>query len=163
MPVRPARRTNANGLGNIRICPGLPAIEGIVGSIAEAARSANQSSPLSPVDAPNLDADAVTVGDARARAEAGTAILIDIREPQEHATGVAACARLLPMSQLNQRWHEIPTDPNTPVLLICRTQNRSAAVMRALRGTGRYGHVCYVDGGMSEWARRGWPMVRPGG
>jgi rhodanese-related sulfurtransferase len=115
------------------------------------------------VYAPNLDADAVTVDDARARTEAGTAILVDIREPAEHATGVAPGARLLPMSQLNQRWQEIPADPATPVLLICRTQNRSSAVMRALRGTGRYGHVYYVDGGMSEWARRGWPMVRPGG
>jgi len=24
-----------------------------------------------------------------------------------------------------------------------------------------YGHVRFVDGGMSEWARRGWPLVQP--
>jgi hypothetical protein len=24
-----------------------------------------------------------------------------------------------------------------------------------------YAHVRYVSGGMSEWARRGWPMVKP--
>lgn len=105
--------------------------------------------------------DAVSLDEARAAHEAGHAVLIDIREPQEHATGVAAGARLLPMRQLSQRLHEIPTDPTRPVLLICNTQNRSSAALRALREHG-FGHVRYVNGGMSEWARRGWPMVRPG-
>lgn len=104
---------------------------------------------------------AVSVEFARAEHEAGRALLIDIREPDEHATGVAAGAKLLPMRQLAARVGEIPTDPSRPVLLICRTQNRSSNVLRALRERG-YAHVRYVDGGMSEWARRGWPMVKPG-
>jgi len=86
----------------------------------------------------------------------------DIREPHEHANGVAPGARLLPTSQLNRRFGEIPTDATRPVLLICHTQNRSSAVQRALRNMNGYDHVWYVYGGMSEWARRGWPMVRPG-
>ena len=87
-------------------------------------------------------------------------MLIDIREPEEHATGVAEGARLLPMRQLSRRIAEIPIDPSQPVLLICKTQNRSSATLRALRERG-YAHVRYVNGGMSEWARRGWPMVKP--
>ena len=106
-------------------------------------------------------ADVVSLDTARAELESGQAVLIDIREPQEHATGVAAGAQLLPMRQLSQRLSEIPTDPARPVLLICNTQNRSSATLRALRERG-YGHVRYVNGGMSEWARRGWPMVKPG-
>jgi rhodanese-related sulfurtransferase len=47
-----------------------------------------------------------------------------------------------------------------PVLLICNTQNRSSATLTALRERG-YAHVRYVQGGMSEWVRRGWPVVRP--
>ena len=105
-------------------------------------------------------ADAVSLEVARAEHESGRALLIDIREPAEHATGVAAGARLLPMSQLGQRLGEIPVDTAQPVLLICNTQNRSRATLKALRQHG-YGHVRFVDGGMSEWARRGWPMVRP--
>lgn len=105
-------------------------------------------------------ADAVSLDVARAEHEAGRAVLIDIREPEEHATGVAAGARLLPMRQLSRRLDEIPTDPQQPVLLICNTQNRSSATLRALRERG-YTHVRYVNGGMSEWARRGWPMVKP--
>ena len=98
---------------------------------------------------------------AREALEAGSALVIDIREPDEHARGVAAGARLLPMSQLPQRWREIPADPGRPVLLICNTQNRSSATLAALRRQGAYAHVRYVHGGMSEWMRRGWPVVAP--
>ncbi len=106
-------------------------------------------------------ADAVDLATARAELESGRAIVFDLREPAAHATGVAAGARLLPMSRLKERLAEIPIDPSRPVLLICNTQNRSKATLRALRETGGYAHVRYVDGGMSEWARRGWPMVPP--
>lgn len=105
--------------------------------------------------------DAVSLEAARAEHEAGRVVLIDIREPSEHATGVAAGARLIPMSQLGKRWSEVPNDPARPVLLICNTQNRSSATVRALRDNG-FTHVRYVSGGMSEWARRRWPMVKPG-
>lgn len=105
-------------------------------------------------------APAVSLDTARAAHEAGRVTLIDIREPAEHATGVAAGAQLLPMRQLAARLSEIPTDPSRPVLLICNTQNRSRAVQQALKERG-YHHVQYVNGGMSEWARRGWPLVKP--
>ncbi len=106
--------------------------------------------------------DVVSLDFARAEHEAGRVVLIDIREPSEHATGVAKGVQLLPMRQMSTRLSEIPPADGKPVLLICNTQNRSAATLRALREKG-YGHVRYVDGGMSEWARRNWPMVKPGG
>ena len=106
----------------------------------------------------------ISLDDARRLFQGGGVVLIDIREPEEHATGVVAGARLLPMSQLSQRLREIPVDSKTPVLLICRTQNRSSATLRALRkqlGEQNYAHVRFVQGGMSEWAQRGWPLVPP--
>lgn len=107
-------------------------------------------------------ADSVSLEEARKAAESGKVILIDVREPQEHATGVVAGARLLPTSQIQGRWAEIPTDASKPVLLVCNTQNRSSSVLRALREQGpKYDHVRYVQGGMSEWNRRGWPVVAP--
>jgi len=105
-------------------------------------------------------ADSVTLDFARAELEAGRVILIDIREPNEHATGVAKGAQLLPMRQLGARLSEIPTATDKPVLLICNTQNRSSATLAALRQRG-YPHVRFVQGGMSEWNRRGWPVVKP--
>ena len=102
----------------------------------------------------------VTIDTARAEAEAGRALLVDVREPQEHATGVARGAKLLPMREIGARLSEIPKDAAQPVLLICNTQNRSRAVWQALRERG-YTNVRYVEGGMSEWARRGLPLVKP--
>jgi rhodanese-related sulfurtransferase len=101
---------------------------------------------------------AVTLEQARAEHEGGRALLVDIREPDEHATGVAPGARLLPMRQLGRRIAELPRD--RPVLLICNTQNRSRATYEALRERG-YTNLRYVSGGMSEWVRRGWKVTPP--
>ena len=117
---------------------------------------------LAALAAPSFADDAsVTLEAARSALETGGAVMIDIREPVEHANGVAPGARLLPMSQIGQRLAEIPADPARPVLLICNTQNRSSKTLRALRERG-YAHLRFVEGGMSEWARRGWPLVKPG-
>jgi rhodanese-related sulfurtransferase len=102
----------------------------------------------------------VSLDEARQLLEQGQALVFDIREPDEHATGVAQGMRLLPMSQLEKRVSEIPNDPAQPVLIICNTQNRSSRVVEAIREAG-WTHVRYVNGGMSEWAKRGWPMFKP--
>ena len=104
----------------------------------------------------------VTLEAARNALETSSHLVVDIREPDEHATGVAKGMRLIPMSQLGKRLGELATPNQQPVLLICNTQNRSARVVEQLRAAG-YSNVSYVHGGMSLWATRGWPMVKPGG
>ncbi|MFY7857722.1 MAG: rhodanese-like domain-containing protein [Rubrivivax sp.] len=147
-PNRPSRR-------RLVLATGL----GVLGSATAWAQGDSPSAGAPPAAAPAPGA--VTLDAARQAHESGQAVLIDIREPIEHARGVAAGAVLLPMSQLRQRVGEIPTDPSRPVLLISNTHTRAAAPLRALRQHG-YGHVSYVDGGMAEWVRRGWPVVLPG-
>lgn len=109
---------------------------------------------------PETDLPNVSLDQARAELEDGKAMVIDIREAQEHATGVAQGVVLLPMSQVAQRVSEIPKQADQPVLLICNTQNRSRAMTEALQEQG-FTNIRYVNGGMSEWAKRGWPMVKP--
>ena len=106
------------------------------------------------------EADKVSLQQARAEHEAGRVLLLDIRETREHQTGVAQGAVLLPMSQLSQKQTLIPKNPDQPVLLICNTQNRSKASLEKLKAQG-YQNIRYVEGGMSEWASKGWPMVAP--
>ncbi len=105
-------------------------------------------------------APSVSINAARDALQNASAIVIDIREPSEHATGVAQGARLLPMSQLSKRISEVPKSNDQPVLLICNTQNRSAKVAEQLRAAG-YTNISYVNGGMSQWAKQQWPMVKP--
>lgn len=109
---------------------------------------------------PELDALRVSLDEGRTLLEQGQTIVFDIREPKEHATGVADGVRLLPVSQLEKRLGEIPRDPSQPVLLICNTQNRSSRVAMALKEAG-WNNVRFIHGGMEGWARRGWPMVKP--
>lgn len=105
-------------------------------------------------------APSVSLDDARDALQKSSAIVFDIREPGEHATGVAKGVRLLPMSQLSKRINEVPKSNDQPVLLICNTQNRSARVAEQLRAAG-YSNISYVNGGMSQWATRQWPMIKP--
>ena len=104
--------------------------------------------------------DHVSLEQARAEHEAGKVMLVDIRETREHKTGVAAGAVLLPMSELGEKIGQLPHNSDQPVLLICNTQNRSKATLLKLKQQG-YTNIRYVDGGMSQWAAKGWPMVVP--
>ena len=67
----------------------------------------------------------VDVAAAREASAAGRAVLIDIRESDEHALGIAPGAQRLPLSPLASRIAEIPRNADQPVLLICATQGRS--------------------------------------
>ncbi|MCK7501402.1 MAG: rhodanese-like domain-containing protein [Comamonadaceae bacterium] len=107
--VLPARRRLVCGLAAAALC-----------AAALPASAAGADEPL-PLEAAR---------DALAR---GDALVFDIREPAEHARGVAPGIRLLPMSRIDDRLSEIPKDPAQPVLLVCQTQNRSRAVARAAR------------------------------
>jgi rhodanese-related sulfurtransferase len=102
----------------------------------------------------------VSLEDARKALETSSQIVIDIREPYEHANGVAKGAKLIPMSQLGARLAELPKPGKEPFLVICNTQNRSANIVGQLQNMG-YTNASYVNGGMSQWARQAWPMVKP--
>jgi rhodanese-related sulfurtransferase len=103
----------------------------------------------------------VSLEQARQDLEQGKVVMIDVREQEEHATGVAAGALLIPMSQIEQRLSEIPTDTSRPVYVICNTQNRSSATLNFLRKMPQYQHLRFVEGGMSQWAANGWPLIPP--
>jgi rhodanese-related sulfurtransferase len=102
----------------------------------------------------------VSLDEARSLVGNSSVTVLDIREPDEHATGVAKGMKLIPMSTLESRLNELPRSPNSRVLLICNTQNRSSAVAKELRTRG-FTNVEYVRGGMSEWAKRGWTLESP--
>lgn len=102
----------------------------------------------------------VTLEEARAALEKSTKVVIDIREPYEHATGVAKGAKLIPMSQLGKRLAELPKPGAEPFLVICNTQNRSSNIVAQLQSMG-YTNASYVNGGMSLWSAKAWPMVKP--
>jgi rhodanese-related sulfurtransferase len=75
-----------------------------------------------------------------------SAVLVDVREPDETATGVIAGARLIPLGQLASRLDEL--EPGE-VLLICKGGGRSARACHLLQAAGR--DAVSVAGGMIAW------------
>jgi len=91
--------------------------------------------------------------------DVGDDLLLDVREDDEWAAGRAPSAVHLPMSQLQARLAEVPTD--WPVAVVCKVGGRSAQVTAYLLANGR--QVRNVEGGMAEWQRRGLPLeAEPG-
>jgi rhodanese-related sulfurtransferase len=92
---------------------------------------------------------------ARKRATRESIQLIDVRSPEEfQLDGHIAGARLLPLHALAQRLTEITRD--TPIVLICRSGNRSQVAAELLERQG-YRDISNVQGGMTAWRRAGLP------
>jgi len=96
----------------------------------------------------------ITAAEAIARAEAGTARLVDVREQDEWDRGHSPLATLVPMSQLQARLGEIPDDE--PLLIVCHAGVRSARVTQALVRAGY--DASNVAGGMTAWVAAGGPL-----
>lgn len=90
--------------------------------------------------------------DRRLRDDADRPLLLDVRERSEFDTVRAPGAALLPTSQFMARIAELPSD--RPLLVICHSGGRSAAVTAYLLRTGRT-DVANVAGGMAAWERAG--------
>ncbi len=81
--------------------------------------------------------------------------LLDVREDFEVAEGMIPGAIHIPMGELNARLDEI--DRSRPVVVVCRSGNRSARVADALTGAGFTADT--MAGGMIAWQRAGLPVT----
>ncbi|MDQ0212026.1 rhodanese-like domain-containing protein [Arthrobacter bambusae] len=95
----------------------------------------------------------ITITEAEQRSS--TARILDVREDFEVAEGMIPGALHIPMGQLEARLSEL--DPAIPVIAVCRSGNRSAAVADALNGAGFSADT--MAGGMVAWTRAGLPTT----
>lgn len=95
----------------------------------------------------------VTVTETQQRM--ATATVLDVREDFEVLEGMIPGAVHIPMGQLQARLAEL--DPKAPVIVVCRSGNRSAAVADALNNVGFTADT--MTGGMTAWARAGFPTT----
>lgn len=96
--------------------------------------------------------------DAIRAMNSGSHTLVDVREPHEWAAGHSPIAVSLPMSQLNERIGELPSDRT--LAIVCHAGSRSARVTAALLAAG-YDAV-NVEGGMISWVQSGGSIVNDG-
>ncbi len=84
-------------------------------------------------------------------------LLIDVRTPEEFNAGHIAGAVNIPVESLASRLDEVPA--NEPIVVYCRSGNRSATAAGILTGAG-YKPV-YDLGGILDWVEQGNPVVVP--
>lgn len=99
---------------------------------------------------------------ANAAIEAGTAVLVDVREPAEWCSGVAKPAALLAMSDLRgsrSGWKPfLEKNRGKQIIVYCASGARSGSVAGLLK---KEGHNAVNLGGFSNWAGAGLPTRRP--
>ena len=95
--------------------------------------------------------------EARRLVDSG-ALLIDIREADEHSREKIPGARHLPLSKLDEA--HLAVHQVKPVIFHCKSGARTQA--NALRLAGKLGETCeafVVEGGLDAWRKAGLPVV----
>ena len=87
------------------------------------------------------------------------ALVLDVREDKEYAAGHIPKAKHIPLGQLQSRLNELDKHKNKPVLVTCRSGNRSAHACRILKKAG-FESVYNQAGGIIAWERANLPVTK---
>lgn len=100
------------------------------------------------------------ISDLKQRLDQGAdLLLLDVRTAEDFIgeQGHLPAARNLPLEVLPVRLDELASYRDRPILLICRTDRRSARAAQLLTQAG-FVAVWVIRGGMTAWQRQGWPV-----
>lgn len=75
-------------------------------------------------------------------------VILDVRETEEYATAHIPGSVLIPLGQLEDRYHELSEDND--IFIICQSGGRSNEACHILRNNG-FTHVYNVLPGMRNW------------
>jgi len=87
------------------------------------------------------------------------ALVLDVREDKEFAAGHIPKAKHIPLGQLAGRIKELDKFKGKPVLVTCRSGQRSASACRMLRKAG-FETVYNQAGGIIAWERANLPVTQ---
>jgi rhodanese-related sulfurtransferase len=100
----------------------------------------------------------ISAADARKQAEAGDAILIDVREEEDWREGHAEGAKHLSKGIIEMEIEDAVPDPKKPIICYCGGGSRSALVAESLQKMG-YENVRSLAGGFRAWKEAGLPTL----
>jgi rhodanese-related sulfurtransferase len=84
--------------------------------------------------------------------------LIDVRSPQEHATGMIPGTDMnIEFNQIKWRHREIGASPDDHIVVYCQSGHRSNIAAETLADLG-YRNVYNVNGSMNAWVGAGYPV-----
>lgn len=100
------------------------------------------------------------VSAARELMEAGRALVLDVREPDEYEQGHLPDAMWIPRGLLEQRIEAAAPERERPIVVYCAGGTRSVLGAHTLGLLG-YRRVVSMAGGFSAWKAQGLPWVMP--
>lgn len=86
-------------------------------------------------------------------------VVLDVCEPNEFATGHIANAVNIPLPHLKERARELEKYRDRPVIVSCRSGNRSLKGALLLHKQG-FGKVYSLGGGILVWQRENLPLEK---
>lgn len=101
----------------------------------------------------------VEVGVAHGFMETADPLLVDVREPDEYAEMRIPGGVLMPLQEMSDYVDRLPEDREDPILVVCRTGERSLSGALFLKSLG-YRNVRSINGGTAGWAEHGFDIER---
>jgi rhodanese-related sulfurtransferase len=101
----------------------------------------------------------ITVAEAKAKLDAGTAVMVDVRNPNEYAEVHAPGVLLVPVNDILAQVAKVRDFAgDKEVLFICRSGQRSALAAEYVTAAGMTNvSLANVEGGMLAWVGSGYP------
>ncbi len=104
--------------------------------------------------------DQIDPKDALKMIEAGEAILIDVREPDEFTASHIPYAMSIPMSVIDGVFHHLSFPMTQTLIFQCGVGGRSQRVCEYVTAIPDTGHkVLNLAGGIKAWSGEGLPLV----
>lgn len=87
------------------------------------------------------------------------AVLLDVREPPEYQEGFLPNSIRIPLGSLSEKAAQLDKHRARPIIIVCRSGNRSAQAVRILKRMG-YETVYNLGGGLHAWRTANLPISK---
>lgn len=87
------------------------------------------------------------------------ALVLDVREDDEYKAGHVLNSRQIPLGKLNQRIGELEKYKDQPIVVICRSGNRSGMAC-AMLGKQGFTQAYNLGGGVIAWQKANLPLKK---
>lgn len=87
------------------------------------------------------------------------ALMLDVREQSEYAAGHVLNSKLIPLGKLKERIGELEKYRERPIVVICRSGQRSASAC-GLLGKQGFAQAYNLNGGIIAWQKASLPLEK---
>lgn len=87
------------------------------------------------------------------------AMVLDVREQSEYDTGHVLNAKLIPLGKLKERLGELEKYRDKPIVVVCRSGNRSGSACHLLGKQG-FAQAFNLAGGVQAWQKDKLPLEK---